>query len=92
LPHWVAIRADQVAARHGEMLAFCGSLALTARHPTVRRKRALDRCYRVVPEEPEPRPIQDISGARAVVDHDIADGHRRMQQPLARNQLARVAA
>jgi hypothetical protein len=36
-PHWVAVRADQVAAHHGEMLAFCGSLSLAPRHPTVRR-------------------------------------------------------
>src|SRR6516225_10455282 len=32
-----AVRADQVAAHHGEMLAFCGSLSLAPRHPTVRR-------------------------------------------------------
>ena len=36
-PHWVAVRADQVAAHRGEMLAFCGSLSLAPRHPTVRR-------------------------------------------------------
>jgi hypothetical protein len=36
-PHWVAVRADQVAARHGEVLAFCRSLSLAPRHPTVRR-------------------------------------------------------
>ena len=36
-PHWVAVRADQVGAHHGEMLAFCGSLSLAPRHPTVRR-------------------------------------------------------
>ena len=35
-PHWVAVRADQVAAHHGEILASCGSLSLAARHPTVR--------------------------------------------------------
>ena len=30
-PHWVAVRADQVAARYGEMLAFCGFLSLAPR-------------------------------------------------------------
>jgi hypothetical protein len=36
-PHWVAVRAAQVAAHHGEILTFCGSLSLAPRHPTVRR-------------------------------------------------------
>jgi hypothetical protein len=36
-PHWVAVRADIVAVRLSEMLAFCGSLSLAERHPTVRR-------------------------------------------------------
>jgi len=36
-PHWVAVRADQVAARHREISAFGGSPSLAPRHPTVRR-------------------------------------------------------
>jgi hypothetical protein len=36
-PHWVVVRADQVATHHEEVLAFCDSLTLAPRHPTVRR-------------------------------------------------------
>jgi hypothetical protein len=36
-PHWVAVRADIIAARHAEMLAFCDELSLASRNPTVRR-------------------------------------------------------